>query len=610
MKNYKKQICGVLLCGILLNFLPNNVQNVSANENETYVEGEVLVLYDEGKVSVEQCGLEIQTVESIAESKEQSIALVKLSEEETVEEAVKELTAAEGVIAATPNYIIELEATSTPSDPYMVYQDYLDTIYAKQCWNILKEVPHEKVKVAVLDTGADYTHSDLKNIVNVNQSAEILTTSGITGPLLGDDYSNGYKNQETSHGTHVCGIIAAEAGNMEGIAGVASATDNSVVDLIAVDVFCEASKTTISHVIQGMEYAMNQGAKVINLSLGVKKQVVQNDAILKAECQKLADRNITLVCAAGNDGLYDYGTVQMVPSDYDSTISVMAADYAGYRADFSNYGSKKTVVAPGLNIYSTISGGRYAYKSGTSMATPVVTALVAMLYSVDPDITYPEVKRIVTETANPLADADFCGAGMIDGEEMLNMVLDDGYLPYYDISPYDWFYPGVLYMYQNKIMTGLNPVQFGTAYTMSRAEFATVIYRMEGSPDTNYYGEFRDVSGNDWYAKAAAWCRQNGIITGYGNGNFGGNDRVLREQVATILMRYENYKGQNTAVNTEGILAYFPDQEDVSAYARDGVAWMIQKGIVKGINGYIKPLNNTYRTEIATMLQRYLEQTY
>ena len=103
----------------------------------------------------------------------------------------------------------------------------------------------------------------------------MLDASGTMGPLLGDDYILGQNtDQGTGHGTHVCGIIAAEANNLQGIAGVGSCYDNSAVELVVVDVFSGVKTTSLSFLIRGMEYVTDLDVDVVNLSLGVKKSQI------------------------------------------------------------------------------------------------------------------------------------------------------------------------------------------------------------------------------------------------------------------------------------------------------------------------------------------------
>lgn len=584
----------------------------AASDVPAYVPGEVLIQYDE-KISDKEVlqyaeDVEAEELEVLSDLGNERIALVELPEGYPVEQAVEEYLEEKHVIAASPNYIIELydDSTSLVNDPYFSSQSYISRINADKAWKYLGEKGHEKVRVAVLDTGADFMHPDLINIINRDISKEILDSKGTKGPLLGDDYIAGVNTGEgTGHGTHVSGIIAAQANNSAGIAGVGSAWDNSVIELMAVDVFSGVSKTSISHVVQGMEYAMAQGAKVVNLSLGVAKTEVLNDSALKAECDKLYKHDITVVCAAGNDGLNDMGKIAAVPGDYDSTISVISVDENNHKAGLSNYGANKDLSAPGTNIFSTLKNASYGQKSGTSMAAPMVTAAAAMMYSVNPDITPAEVKAILRKTAIDIGDPGFdiyTGSGLLDVNAALG--LADYLLDFEDVFYTDWFYNNVDYVYRNDIMTGLSDRLFGPAQGLSRAQCATILYRLGGREDTVFEDRFPDVEETGFYAIPAVWCNNKNVILGYEDGRFGPDDSITREQLAAMLYRYAAETGQD--VSSEADYSGYPDAQAVSAFADDAMSWAVDKGIISGDSWLLNPQGVVSRAQCATMIGRYM----
>lgn len=223
--NRKKRCIAVLLIAGLLfskNYLPACAEESAEEDTCEYVQGEILVLYDEGirlSETVEEISGEEQKIEILSDSADETIALVELPDDMTVDEAVKEYEKEAGVLAATPNYILELNEEESVNDPDLAKQSYLSEVYAEEAWDYYSHVAHEKVRVAVLDTGADFNHPELKNVINCDISGEILDKNGAMGPLQGDDYINGqYSSEGTGHGTHVCGILAAEANNLQGIA--------------------------------------------------------------------------------------------------------------------------------------------------------------------------------------------------------------------------------------------------------------------------------------------------------------------------------------------------------------------------------------------------------
>lgn len=176
---------------------------------------------------------------------------------------------------------------------------------------------------------------------------------------------------------------------------------------------------------------------------------------------------------------------------------------------------------------------------------------------------------------------------------------------YPDVNPGDWYYEYVQDVSDKGLMSGYTDTgKFGPSDQLTRGQFATILWRMEGSPEVAYNGQFPDVSGNEFYGSAVAWASENGIITGYTNsGKFGAEDHINREQMATILYRYDG----SPAVDQGGVYN-FPDGNSVNEFALNGVAYATANGIIKGDNGYIKPQGNVIRAECATMISRFSSQ--
>ncbi len=593
-----------LLLGVDISVCAEKSREDNMSAEGFYASGEVLVLYDQdflkSKAMKERKESEIQV---LSEHGDQEIALVDTPKDMTVEEAVEYYEEQEGVLAATPNYILTLyEDTAATNDPYAYRQSYMKKVLAEEAWTYCNFFPCEKIRVAVLDTGVDIDHPDLKDVINVGISREILDDYGTMGPLKGDGYINGvYSESRTGHGTHVCGIIAAQANNMEGIAGVGTCGDNSAIELMAVDIFSADKTTKLSYLLYGMEYAASQGARVINLSLGVEKASLASgldDRIMQARCDWLASQGITMVCAAGNDGRYDNGVITDVPGDYYSTVSVMAVDDLGDRASYSNYGSRKDVSAPGNNLYSTFPGGIYRAMTGTSMAAPIVTGTVGMMYALNPDIKPAEVKRILADTAQNSE------MKIIDCEKAV-MAAN---LPFKDISPKGWYYKNIGYVYSRNVMQGMNEEEFGTSRTLARAQFAKMLYRMNGEPEIAYEDKFPDVKKGEWYTDAVLWANQIEVVTGYTDtGKFGPSDNITREQMAVMMYRYAQYKGYN--LDNQDDISRFWDASSITPFAEEAMSWAVGNGIITGKDSRtLDPKGYAIRAECAAIIQRFIEK--
>ncbi|MBI2451238.1 MAG: S8 family peptidase [Parcubacteria group bacterium] len=216
----------------------------------------------------------------------------------------------------------------------------------------------DPVKVAVVDTGIDFKHSDLKD----NIKGGINTIN----PLKSAQDDNG-------HGTHVAGTIGA-LNNTIGVVGGAP-----LVDLYAVKVLGANGSGFLSDIIEGLDWAASNGMQVVNMSLGTTSDIQAfHDAIIRTK-----NAGVTLVAAAGNSG----GAVNF-PAAYQEVIAVSAIDSANNIASFSSRGSEVDLAAPGVSVFSTYKGNKYATLSGTSMASPHVSASAALVINTPASALY------------------------------------------------------------------------------------------------------------------------------------------------------------------------------------------------------------------------------
>jgi hypothetical protein len=253
------------------------------------------------------------------------------------------------------------------------------------------------VTVAVIDTGIEMTHPDLQGKVT-----------------KGYDFVNDKESPEddNGHGTHVAGIVMA-ARNDTGVVGVSHGTS-----VMPVKVLNSAGSGYISDVAKGIYWATDNGAQIINLSLGAP---VDTD-VLRNAVNYASSKGVLLVAAAGNE----YGAPCQYPAAYGNVICVVATDSSNRLASFSNVGGE--LAAPGVSNYSTFLGGTYRYLSGTSMAAPHVAGSLALLRGICTDCTSSELIGTLRDTAVDLGaegtDIIF-GYGLVDlraaAEEYLNI---------------------------------------------------------------------------------------------------------------------------------------------------------------------------------------------
>ncbi|MCI8584131.1 MAG: S-layer homology domain-containing protein [Dorea sp.] len=176
-----------------------------------------------------------------------------------------------------------------------------------------------------------------------------------------------------------------------------------------------------------------------------------------------------------------------------------------------------------------------------------------------------------------------------------------------DVSEDEWFYDYVTRVYNNRIMTGLTETTFGPAEELSRAQFATILWRESGEPEMSYEERFSDVAEGQFYTAAVLWAQSEGVITGYEDGRFGPSDLITREQMATMLYRYMvNCWLEGNKPETVGTdLSVFPDSGNVSEFSREAMSWAVEIGLIKGDNGRINPQGNASRAVCATIIARF-----
>ncbi len=296
----------------------------------------------------------------------------------------------------------------TPTDPGFKLPDQswaFPKIKAYEAWDITKG--DAEIVVAIIDDGFDLSHPELKD--------RIVNPYNV--PANNDKPNIGIVKM--SHGTHTSGTAIASAENGAGVSGIAPNCKYMPVQVG--DGFGNMSTTAV---IDAVMYCISQKADVVNMSLGMPapagmasqpKEYQENIIKTKFKEQEqlwneifaIADKNnVTIVLAGGNDNVL-IGLDPMQRTPY--TINVSAIDPTDKKANFSNWGEYSTVSAPGVQIYSSVPGGRYDYYDGTSMAAPIVTGAVALLKSQNSDLTNTEIKKILQETGIPLSSPQSIG---------------------------------------------------------------------------------------------------------------------------------------------------------------------------------------------------------
>ena len=332
---------------------------------------------------------------------------IELPSDLDVQAALSALTSLPPVLYVQPNYHLALDQAVYPDDPGFAYLWGLQNtgqwggvpdadIDAPEAWGVTHG--DSSVIVAVIDTGVDYLHPDLAANIWTNPG-EIAGDgidndgNGFIDDVHGWDFCNDDADpmDDHGHGTHVSGTIAAIGNNGIGVAGIAWN-----VKIMPIKTFSTGGTGNAFDAIQGLDYAVSMGARVSNNSY---QMYGMYDAIAAA---RQADH--IFVSSAGNDGI-DTDATPHYPSGYEleNIISVAATDQNDNLTSWSNYGATTVDLgAPGANIVSTLPGNDYGTMSGTSMASPHVTGVVALVRSVQPQWSATQVKNAILSTVDPV----------------------------------------------------------------------------------------------------------------------------------------------------------------------------------------------------------------
>lgn len=174
-----------------------------------------------------------------------------------------------------------------------------------------------------------------------------------------------------------------------------------------------------------------------------------------------------------------------------------------------------------------------------------------------------------------------------------------------DVSENSWMYKGVDYVYQKGIMTGKASDKFDPNGAMTRAEFVTTLYSMQGKPSVNYENKFTDVAKGQWYTNSVMWAYQNSVVSGYANGAFGTSDKITREQLALMLYKYaKDTCGVETTFDKD-VLERFADKNKISSWSKEALQWAVTNGVMSGKGENLDPRGNATRAECAAMLRSF-----
>lgn len=224
---------------------------------------------------------------------------------------------------------------------------------------------------------------------------------------------------------------------------------------------------------------------------------------------------------------------------------------------------------------------------------------------------YDEAAGKLVYTASSLVDRNGYASLPVGSAGQYALVLDgkSHALPFTDLAAGAWYEDAVAYVYRHDLMSGFSEDTFGPNAALSRAQLCQILYNMEGRPAVTGSGSFSDLADGAWYTDAVTWAASQGIVDGYGGGLFGPDDNITREQLASILYRCAQARGDDVSVGEDTNILSYSDAADVAEYAVSAMQWACGAGVITGISeSALAPRGEATRAQTAAMLMRFCEQ--
>ena len=409
---------GIVLDDRPVNSTPDSGADAAETVQRESVPGEILVVYEKKTAPIalmsaaqkeQTFDIPILSAEIIADDIGEDsidIAVIEVADATQTEDLIEELNKQDGIYAQ-PNYIYhkvenpEISTLAEINDPQSALQYYLEaysdnggssgaSVY--EAWNTSKV--EGSVTVAVLDTGCEVTHPDLQANIDTKHMWDAYNESHVM-------------SDPGEHGTHVCGIVGAVADNNIGVAG---ASYNA--NVLPIKVFDDTGENAYtSDIVKAYQYLASiiesgelNDLHVVNMSLGGYGFLEENaDFAMEQAISYLLDNYQVLTVAAGGNGRNGMPmTSYFIPSDLNCVFSVTSLDQNGDDSFWSDYNQYKDISAPGDNIYSTIGSDDYVAFSGTSMASPLVSGIAALMFAAVPGVHPDDVVDIIQSTAHSM----------------------------------------------------------------------------------------------------------------------------------------------------------------------------------------------------------------
>lgn len=510
--------------------------------------------------------------------------------------------------------IAQVSSSLATPNQYWAYNAHLTDAWAKTSSD-------HTVSVAMLDSGAELNHEDLADNVLLDLAWDETDDTLLKNCQIQDSAGN-------RHGTMTAGVVAATANNALGIAGASYNANVLPIKVVQDDGSIESIDIcdAYDYLFELIDAEKCENLRVINMSLGSYTSLGEDSALHGQIKKALNEYGILTVCSGGNKGI----STPNYPSDLEECVAVTSLNADGSHAAFSDYNSAKDISAPGARIFSTGANSGYASEDGTSLSAPMVSGTIALMYAACPDATPEDILEALYATADPIAGASGDHTpngshGALNAAEAVDYLVEhagtdtpeEPSIPFTDVPSDAWFYSAVEFAYDNEIMHGYTGTTlFGPYNPVTRQDAACVLYNIYGNGEIAADCGLPDVK-EDYYTDAVNWAVAHKYINGYFDEelgkttSFGVGDLLTREQLACIIA---NVVDADTDAADTTAFSRLPDRNDTSSWARKGVIWAVDLGVINGVQQgdglprLLKPQSVASRCELAAIMKNCIEQ--
>lgn len=298
-------------------------------------------------------------------------------------------------------------------------------------------------------------------------------------------------------------------------------------------------------------------------------------------------------------------TVTYTGDIYPDNITATCTVRTTHRSSGGGSSTTYSVSLPGKVEGGTVTASKRSAEAGETFR-----------FTVTPDDGYELDSLTATDSRGTELDLKYEGNGeysfkMPAGQVKIQATFREisAELPFTDVPEGAWYEDAAAYVYQHGLMAGTSATTFAPDATTSRSMIATILWRIAGSPVVDYAMDFGDVPQGQWYSEAVRWAASEGIVSGYGNGTFGTNDSITREQFAAMLYRFAQEQGYDVSVGENTNILSYTDAEDVAEYAIPAMQWAVGAGIISGTGdgSTLSPQGQATRAQAAVMLMQFCE---